>query len=1260
VSTQPLDFQVDSGLPISAYAHDIAQLIRDHQVVVVAGETGSGKTTQLPKICLGLGHTRIGHTQPRRIAARSVATRIAQEIGTPLGDLVGYQVRFTTTASTQTRLKLMTDGIMLSEISQDRLLKRYDTIIIDEAHERSLNIDFLLGYLKQLLPKRPDLKVIITSATIDTARFSAHFGNAPIVEVSGRGYPVEILYTPLGDDDDPMQAIVDAIKGLPREGDVLVFCIGEREIKDADKAIRDAKLGVEVLPLYARLTMEEQAKVFAPHGGQRVVLATNVAETSLTVPGIRYVVDPGFARISRYSARTKVQRLPIESISQASANQRAGRCGRVAPGICVRLYSQADFDSREKYTEPEILRTNLASVILAMANARLGDIADFPFVEPPDRGQVHDGLRLLTELGAISGEGRMPRLTGLGRKMANLPVDPRLARMLLESGPRGCLKEVLTIVAALSIQDVRERPQDKREEADSFHARFTTVGPDSDPPDCEPKRTTAHTGWKNRSQNSTDIGGDFSALLRLWEYLQIQRKQLSSSQFRRMCRAEYLNYLRVREWQDLVTQLREATKQMKLTTNRVPAQMSEILTSCMAGLLSNIGAIEPDTRSMNQGRRRGPRTYLGTRGSRFAISPGSVLAKATPELVVAVELIETTRLWAHMVAAITAEQVEEVGAHMLQRSYSEPFFATSTGTVLAYEKISLLGVVLVAERRVGFSRIDPDQARAIFIQTGLVEGLALPRAGTPYWEVAEHNGVVKKQIEDLEDKARRRGVLVDDAEVFEFFNTRIPAGISSLSALDKWLRADPRNKTTLLMGVDDLLGRDSQVSEEAYPDTWVFGETDLGLDYHFSPGDFRDGVTVTVPLATLSSLDPAPFTWGVPGSRHDLATALIRTLPKSMRTRFVPAPDWATKALAWLKKSDADHTKPFTEELDRALHALTGETITGWDPQALPDHLRMGFLVTTGQSTQYSRDLETLQSDLSRQVLSKLEKSSTRKRESGTTWVFGSMPENLSIKDHGVTVTGYPCLKDEVTQVSEVLFTSLDQAQSSHRQGLARLIGFNLPEPYKWVIAHLSNQDKIALGSSPYPSVPDLLADARFVAVTNLISGHDTWAVRDEPTFTEMVTCVRPDQVDSTHATVLLAAESLRIASGVHQLLAKCDQNSYLVQDTSSQIDSLIFNGFLHVFPTQWLARVPTWLRGIEMRIKSAMADPRRDESRMEQMDPVLDAYAELMDAHPQSSQEIDRIGYLIEEFRLQVFAQSLRTIETVSSKRILKAMAEL
>ena len=998
----------DTELPIAAHADEIADLIQDHQVVVVAGETGSGKTTQLPKICLALGRRRIAHTQPRRIAARSVAERVAEEMGVDLGEQVGYQVRFTRRATSDTALTVMTDGVLLAEISHDRDLHAHDTIIIDEAHERSLNIDFLLGYLKQLLPRRRDLKVIITSATIDTARFAAHFDDAPVIEVSGRTYPVEVRYRPLdpseqvrADDEDedeelserpstpaPVDTkdeVIDQVTGICKaveeltregEGDILVFLAGEQEIRETTEALADFRLvNTEILPLFARLSAAEQHRVFTPHSGRRIVLATNVAETSLTVPGIRYVIDPGTARISRYSVRTKVQRLPIEPVSQASANQRAGRCGRVAPGICIRLYSEADFASRPEFTEPEILRTNLAAVILQMAQARLGAITDFPFVEPPDRSRINDGIRLLDELGALKpGHRDAPRLTKIGHQLARVPLDPRLGRMLLEGSKQGSLAEVLVIVAALSIRDVRERPAEKREEADSFHRRFATeanllqtlravddadnnrVGdwsqvrqqvhrqPANAPTPGTPARHTPHTNsrpGKPASQpqpGGIDEGGDIMAIHRLWRYLSHQRRQMGSSAFRRMCRAEYINYLRVREWGDLHGQLRQIAKELHLEVNRTSAPTDRVLVALLSGLLSHIGLAQVRESSKRRGQRPGPQEYIGARGTKFAINPGSLLARKSPELVVAVELVETSRLWARTVAAVQPEWVEEVAGPLIKRSWAAPHWAASTASVVATERAVLFGVPLWADHRVNYGRVDPVVSRQIFIRSALVE-----RDWRSNHGFLKHNDRVRDEAVDLEERSRQRGLVADDDVIFAFYDRRVPEGVVSGSHFDAWWRR-VQDRHQLDLSLDDLVDSDS-VDADAFPDHWKVGNLDLPVRYVFEPGSGHDGVTVTIPLALLNQVPTAPFSWQVPGLRTELATELIRALPKRIRTQLVPAPDRARAALTWLEDNGADRQAPFTEELGRALRALTGVIVEadGWNTAAIPAHLRVGF-----------------------------------------------------------------------------------------------------------------------------------------------------------------------------------------------------------------------------------------------------------------------------------------------------------------------------
>ncbi|MGH9093934.1 MAG: ATP-dependent RNA helicase HrpA, partial [Acidimicrobiales bacterium] len=900
--------------PITARRDDLAAAIRDHQVVIVAGETGSGKTTQLPKICLELGRGvagTIGHTQPRRIAARNVAERIAAELDTPLGQAIGYTVRFTDRVSDTTLVRVMTDGILLAEIQRDRMLRRYDTLIIDEAHERSLNIDFLLGYLKSLLPRRPDLKVIITSATIDTARFSAHFDDAPVVQVTGRSYPVEVRYRPLdwaaddraaddgpsaAADDNPRdqtQAIVDAVaelgaegqsgplSGASRPGDILVFLSGEREIRDTADALSKAapdpgggrRDQTEILPLYARLSAAEQQRVFQPHPGRRVVLATNVAETSLTVPGIRYVVDPGTARISRYSRRTKVQRLPIEPISQASANQRAGRCGRVAPGICIRLYAEDDFAGRPEFTEPEILRTNLASVILQMAAIGLGDVAAFPFVDPPDHRAIADGMALLHELGALrsgpEGDDGAARLTAIGRWLAQLPVDPRLGRMVLEAERLGALREVTIVAAGLSIQDPRERPADKQQAAAEAHARFA------------------------------DADSDFVSWLNLWAYLAGLQKELSGNQFRKRCRAEYLNYLRVREWQDIAAQIRHVLRAQGVRANREPATPDTVHRALLAGLLSQIGVRQGESRD-----------YLGARSARFAIAPGSDLARKQPRWVMAGELVETNRLWARTVARIAPEWIERAGAHLVQRSYGDPQWDARAGAAMTVERVTLYGVPVVTGRRVLYSRIDRDDARDIFIQEGLVEG---------DWETHHAFPAANRKVLD-EARARRRTHRVDELSLFDFYDTRVPAGVASGRDFDAWwrkVRAGQPDLLTLTAGM--LLGPESDALDPSmFPDLWPQGEVALPVSYEWQPGADDDGVTVSVPLSVLDRITPDGFDWQVPGLRPELIVALIRSLPKVLRRHFVPAPESAAAFLeaqgpadgrlsatlaAWLRRS---------------------------------------------------------------------------------------------------------------------------------------------------------------------------------------------------------------------------------------------------------------------------------------------------------------------------------------------------------------------
>ncbi len=1263
---------------------DIAAALSESQVVIVAGETGSGKTTQLPKLCLRLGRTRIAHTQPRRLAARTVAERIAEELEVELGDEVGYQVRFTRKAQRETALTVMTDGILLAGISHDRDLRSWDTIIIDEAHERSLNIDFLLGYLKQLLPRRPDLKVIVTSATIDTERFSRHFDDAPVIEVSGRTYPVELRYRPLvdaGADDegraavekDQNEGICDAIRELSTEGsgDILVFLSGEREIRDAAEAITDLKLPrTEVLPLFARLSAAEQHRVFTPHAGRRIVLATNVAETSLTVPGIRYVVDPGTARISRYSTRTKVQRLPIEPVSRASADQRAGRCGRVAAGICIRLYSEEDYGARPEFTEPEILRTNLASVILQMAEARLGDIEGFPFVEAPESVQITDGMRLLDELGALAPQATrsQPRLSRLGHRLARIPLDPRMGRMLLAGEQYGCLREMVVLVAGLTIQDPRERPREQREKADQLHRRFWAPMVAHD--------ATAGSGSGDRPVPESD-GSDFVALLRLWDYLTASRREMSGNAFRRMCRDEYLNHLRIREWQDLQNQLRDICRDLGLNRNQQTADADRVHIAVLTGLLSHIGLADLKDEKKNRPRdgrgrvRRGPREYLGARGTRFAINPGSALAKHPPELVMANEVVETTRLWAHTVAGIRAEWVEEVGGHLLKRHYAEPHWSMRAGQAVAYETASLYGVPVIARRQVSYAGVDPVAAREIFIRSALVEG---------EWHTRHHfwsrNEETRRRAEELEERTRRRDIVVDDQAIFDFYDARIPADVCTVAGFDAWWRTKRREEDAFLdLALEDMVQDTADLGRAGdFPDTWQVGEHSLAVEYVFDPGAGADGVSVRVPLPILSELPAAPFSWQVPGLRLELVTQLIRSLPKAQRTRVVPAPDWARRLLAELdqdvRTGEVDPTaRSLTAALGRRLAADVGLRVApgDWDADRLPDHLRVTFVVVRadggggkGPATEVEmargKDLAALQQEHTRSVAATLSKASRAAGHAGSvTWTFGTLPREVTVERGGTRATGHPALADEGATVASVVQDTVAHAATSHRAGLRRLVLLNTPDPTRWVVSHLPNPDKFALGSSPYATVPDLLADARLKSVGDLVArAVDPTDVRDERAFAALCDTVRQDNADHMRRVVAVAAEVLRADQQISLALATV-ADAEVRADVTEQRAALVFPGFIAATDDPYFQRLPVYLKAIVARIAALPAAAARDRREMDTVNVLEDAYADLCARQPPGRlpADVEEIGWMLEELRVSLFAQTLGTRMTISAKRV-------
>ncbi|MBX6384646.1 MAG: ATP-dependent RNA helicase HrpA [Microbispora sp.] len=1229
-------------LPVTRHKDDLLAAIRDNQVVIVAGETGSGKTTQIPKICLELGrgvHGVIGHTQPRRIAARTVAERIAEELSIELGDVVGYKVRFTDHSSDGTMVKLMTDGILLAEMQTDPLLLQYDTLIVDEAHERSLNIDFILGYLKQLLPKRPDLKVIITSATIDPERFARHFAGpdgepAPVIEVSGRTYPVEVRYRPIGEDDDQTQAIVDAVDELCAEGpgDILVFLSGEREIRDTADALKGRP--EEVLPLYARLSAAEQHRVFQPHKGRRIVLATNVAETSLTVPGIKYVIDPGTARISRYSHRLKVQRLPIEPISQASANQRKGRCGRTSDGVCIRLYSEEDFLSRPEFTDPEILRTNLASVILQMASLGLGDIEAFPFVEPPDSRQIRDGINLLLELGAIvdKGAGREagkgPQLTPLGRKLAQLPIDPRLARMVLEADKNGCAREVMIIAAALSIQDPRERPADKQQAADEKHRRFA------------------------------DKESDFLTYLNLWNYLRDKQKELSSSAFRRLCKAEYLNYLRVREWQDIDSQLRQVARTLGIVPNSTPADPQRIHQSLLAGLLSHIGVKDVTDKRRQDGRR--PITeYIGARNARFAIFPGSALAKAQPQWVMSAELVETSRLWARVNAKIEPEWIEPLAQHLVKRTYSEPHWEKDQAAVVAFEKVTLYGVPIVTERKVNYGRIDPELSRELFIRHALVDG-----DWRTHHKFFHDNRKLLEEVERLEEKARRRDILVDDETLFDFYDQRIPAEVVSGRHFDSWWKKASRETPDLLTFSPEMLVNDNAgVSARDYPDAWRQNGQRMRLTYRFEPGSVEtgeaDGVTVHIPLAVLNQVDPTGFDWQIPGLRHDLVTALIRSLPKNLRRNFVPAPNYAKAVLERVRPG----SEPILDALERELRALTGVEVPreAWALDQIPAHLRITYRVVDDRKRMVDedKDLEALKRRLAPKLRATLSKAADDLERTGLrAWTIGTLPK---VFEQG-RLRAYPALVDEGTSVAVRMFETERERDRVMWAGTRRLLLLNVVNPAKAILRTLTTAQKLALSRSPHGGAVALFDDCTACAADKLMAeaGGPAW---DEAGFERLRDHVRAALYETTEEVVARVERILTVWHAAQSRLAALGGGAAdLTADIADQLDGLVYDGFVTETGYDRLPDVHRYLRAVERRLDKLPDDPRRDREWMHRVHDIEDEYRDLLDRlkpDERDAKAVRDIRWMIEELRVSFFAQQLGTPTPVSEKRIRKAMQQ-
>jgi ATP-dependent helicase HrpA len=1127
----------------------------------------------------------------------------------------------------------MTDGILLAELQRDRQLRRYDTIIIDEAHERSLNIDFLLGYLKRLLPRRPDLKLVITSATIDVDRFARHF-DAPVVEVSGRTYPVEVRYRPLlelpEDDEegepvqrDQTEAIRDAVKELSTEGpgDVLVFLPGEREIRDTSDELADLPR-TEIVPLYSRLSAAEQHRVFSSHpmSVRRVVLATNVAETSLTVPGIRYVVDTGVARISRYSSRTKVQRLPVEPISQASANQRSGRCGRVEAGIAIRLYSEEDFEARPEFTDPEILRTNLASVILQMASLGLGDLARFPFVEPPDRRNVTAGVQLLEELNAL----RDGRLSKIGKRLARLPIDPRLGRMILEAERLGCLREVLVIAAALSLQDPRERPAEMRPQADQQHARFR------------------------------DESSDFLTWLNLWRYLREQQRELSSSAFRRMCKREYLNYLRVREWQDFESQLRQVCREMRIEVGHHAdtPDADGIHQALLSGLLSHVGLLEERDR-----KERGPREYLGARGTRFAIFPGSGLKGKNPQLVMAGELVETGRLWARQNAAIRPEWAERIGSHLVKRTYSEPHWSKKRASVMARERVTLYGVPLVADRAVQYGRIDAAVSRELFIRHALVYG-----EWRTHHRFFADNRRLLEEAEELEHRARRRDLVVDEHTLFDFYDARIGEGVVSGAHFDQWWKQERRARPDLLTFDPAMLTHDTagEVVESDYPQEWQSEGLTFPISYHFEPGAADDGITIDVPVATLNRVSAEDFSWNVPGLREELVAGLIRSLPKHLRVSVVPAPNTAREFLAAVPAGE----EPLLDALERYLRSAKGVVVPreAWDWSKVAEHLRPTYRVVGEDGGEQARgkDLEALKEPLRPQFAAAVAEIAADTTATGqTSWTFGTLPTEQTWKRAGHEVRGFPALDDEGASVGLTVCGSAAEAAARHRAGVARLLLLALPRPD--VLTGLDNATKLGLAGSPHGSVAELVDDVRRAVVLAEVDARDE--VRDETSYDALLADLRRELEPRMRELLGPVGQVLARWRATDKSLAGRADLAVLASltDMRDHLARLVHRGFVAEAGPARLRRYPVYLAALDQRRARLDEQPARDQQLLAQVADLQAAYLHQVDALPEGrppSAALREVRWLLEEYRVSLWAQQLGTAQKVSDQRIRKALA--
>ena len=1258
-----LNLSYPEDLPVSLLREEILEAIERHQVVVIAGATGSGKTTQIPKMCLELGRKSIAHTQPRRIAARSVAERIAEELKVELGQEVGYQVRFTDTSSKKTLVKVMTDGILLNAMQNDRDLRQYDTIIIDEAHERSLNIDFLLGYLKQLLPKRKDLKVIITSATIDPQSFSRHFSDAPIIEVSGRTFPIEIHYRPVLSEkqgesdpdaettaDDYIDGVVSALKELERKeaGDVLVFLSGESEIRDAQEAIVGALTAgqltkrIEVLPLYGRLSSAEQHRVFEPSKfagiQQRVILATNVAETSLTIPNIKYVIDAGTARISRYSTRLKVQRLPIEAISQASANQRAGRAGRTSPGTVIRLYSQEDFNSRPEFTDPEILRTNLASVILQAANLGLGELGKFPFLQMPDNKGIKDGNNLLVELGALSlsDQGQL-ELTALGKQLARLPIEPRFARMLLESKKHNATREVMVIVAGLTVQDPRERPIEKREKADLLHARFT------------------------------DPTSDFLTLVNLWNYLEQQQGKLSSSAFRKLCKAEHLNFLRIREWQDLIKQLKLVSKPLGLEFGPARVNPDGIHKSLLAGLLSQLGLLQEQKQKFVNGKtvkNKGSREYLGSNGKKFVVFPGSALAKKPPEALMSAELVETSRLFARMNAVIDPAWAEEIAGDLCKRAVSEPHWEKKLGAVIAFEKVSLFGLTIMPQKKIQYSRIDPMFSRELFIRHALVDG---------EWDSKQaferENRKLLEELAAEAERARRPDLIPDEQDQYRFFNNRIPLDVFSTRSFEGWWRKLKVEKPQLLTMTRANLKETELVApdENEFPGSWITQGHQFELQYRFAPGDIEDGVTIGIPVEVLPSLAATEFDWLVPGLRLELVTELIRSLPKTIRKNVVPAADWAKRIMEQLQP-----VGELTENLAQTIQTVAGVKVetSDFDLSRIPDGLKMTYRVLDqkGKTLATSTSLEELQLQFKvegqravAQVASKLHKDLERQGLTG--WDFAELTPMVETVSGNSSIKAYPALVLNGKSVDlEVLATEADRL-AKHPRAVAQLVRMAIPSPAKYIESHLKQQEKLAIAALPYQGIAAFIDDViALLAITEIKAVRDDGLIFTRKEFEAVRDSVQAKVLEFCFDVVGLASEISDAARESNKAVSSAKAMDFLneLSDEKAHVSQLLSKNFISGTSLERLKRFPIYLKAISIRVTKMQENPVKYRAAQVELNQALQLYKGAGGELPlqaNSSENLVRARWLLEELRVSLFAQTLGTKEPVSVQRIKKAL---